>query len=137
MEDNGLSLIVRTCDPSITPAFLAGCFQLDESSIAVLPDSLGKVYEGITAEPDGRADALMATKGRPTAMMRMITACVRQRANISIAVALQAIAVVLGFLLAAFLTCYSGLPRLTTLFLVLYEVLWSIAILALPRLRKP
>ena len=70
-------------------------------------------------------------------MMRMITACVRQRANISIAVALQAIAVVLGFLLAAFLTCYSGLPRLTTLFLVLYEVLWSIAILALPRLRKP
>ena len=137
MEDNGLSLIVRTCDPSITPAFLAGCFQLDESSIAVLPDSLGKVYEGLTAEPDGRADALMATKGRPTAMMRMITACVRQRANISIAVALQAIAVVLGFLLAAFLTCYSGLPRLTTLFLVLYEVLWSIAILALPRLRKP
>ena len=137
MEDNGLSLIVRTCDPSITPAFLAGCFQLDESSIAVLPDSLGKVYEGLTAEPDSRADALMATKGRPTAMMRMITACVRQRANISIAVALQAIAVVLGFLLAAFLTCYSGLPRLTTLFLVLYEVLWSIAILALPRLRKP
>ncbi|MFR1478304.1 MAG: hypothetical protein ACLSB9_22765 [Hydrogeniiclostridium mannosilyticum] len=59
MEDNGLSLIVRTCDPSITPAFLAGCFQLDESSIAVLPDSPARLYEGITAEPDGRADALM------------------------------------------------------------------------------
>ena len=63
----------------------------------MLPDSLGKVYEDLTGEPDDRADALLATKGRPTAMMRMITACVRQRANISIAVALQAIAVVLGF----------------------------------------
>lgn len=137
MEDNGLSLIVRTCDPTITPAFLASCFQLDESSIAVLPDSLGKIYTNLTEEPDDSTDALLATKGRPTAMLRMLTACVRQRSNISIALLLQAISVVLGFLLVAFLTCYSGLSRLTTLFLVLYEILWSIAILLLPRLRKP
>ena len=30
---------------------------------------------------DERTDALLATKGRPTAMMRMLTACVRQRSN--------------------------------------------------------
>ena len=41
-------------------------------------------------------------------MMRMLTACVRQRSNISVAVALQTVAVILGFLLVAFLACYSG-----------------------------
>lgn len=70
-------------------------------------------------------------------MMRMITACVRQRANISIAVGTAAIAVVLGFLLAAFLTCYSGLPRLTTLFWCSTRCFGPLRFWALPRLRKP
>jgi hypothetical protein len=137
MEDNGISLIVRTCDPNITPHLLAECFGLDEHCINVLPERLGKVFTEITALPQERSPALMATKGRPTAMMRMLTACVRMRNNISIAVALQNVSVILGFALVAFLTCYSGLQHLSTSALLTYEIFWAAAILLVPRLRKP
>ncbi|NLJ31317.1 MAG: hypothetical protein GX424_06950, partial [Clostridiales bacterium] len=137
MEDNGISLIVRTCDPNITPALLAECFGLEEQSIRVLPERLGSVYVELTVSPREETPALLATKGRPTAMMRMLTACVRQRGNISIAVALQSVSVVLGLLLVGFLTFYSGLRQLGTSSLLFYELFWTAAVLFVPKLRKP
>lgn len=137
MEDNGISLIVRTCDPNITPLLLAECFGLEEHGVRVLPERLGSIYTELTGEPQERSTALLATKGRPTAMMRMLTACVRQRSNIAAAVVLQNVAVILGFLLVAFLTCYSGLQQLSTSALLLYELFWCAAVLIVPRLRKP
>lgn len=137
MEDNGISLIVRTCDPNITPRLLAQVFDLDEHGIRVLPERLGQEYAELIKEPVERADALLATKGRPTAMMRMLTACVRQRGNISVAVVLQTVAVILGFVLVAFLACYSGLKQLSTSALLLFELFWLVAVLVVPRLRKP
>ena len=137
MENNGISLIVRTCDPNITPEFLAQCFRLDVQSVRVLPDRLGSVYQKLIEKPTERADALFATKGRPTTMMRMLTACIRQKGNVSIAVVLQNVCVVLGFVLVAFLACYSGLKQLSTTALLLYELFWLLVILAVPKLRKP
>jgi len=137
MEDNGISLIVRTCDPNITPSLLADCFGLDEHCVRVLPERLGSIYQELTAVPQERSAALLATKGRATAMLRLLTACIRQRSNISVAVALQNIAVILGILLVGFLACYSGLQQLSTSALLLYEVFWAAAIWFIPRLRKP
>lgn len=137
MERNGISLIVRTSDPNITPRFLAECFGLYEQEIEVLPEQLGKVYTSlVTAEPD-RADAMIATKGRAFAMLRLLTGCVRQRANISVAVALQATATALGFALVAFLSLTSGLEHLSLTALSIYEAFWAAAILLVPRLRRP
>ena len=138
LEDDGVAFLVRTCDPNITPKLVARSFQLDEKSVAVLPERLGKVYVE-TCEKDAAASApaWMATKGRPAAMMRLLAACIRQRGNISLAVALQNVAVALGFVLVAFLACYSGLGKLNTLFLLLYELFWTLAIVLLPKLRRP
>ena len=70
-------------------------------------------------------------------MMRLLAACIRQRGNISLAVALQNVAVALGFVLVAFLACYSGLGKLNTLFLLLYELFWTLAIVLLPSSAAP
>lgn len=137
MEDNGISLIVRTCDPNITPVLLAECFGLEEQSIRVLPNDLGAVYADLTAAPRKEVPALLATKGSPAAMMRMLTACARQRGNISIAVALQNVSMILGLLLVGFLTVYSGFRQLGTTALLLYELFWVAAVVTVPRLRKP
>ncbi len=136
MENSGISLIVRTCDPNITPEFLAQCFRLDVLSVRVLPERLGNVYQKLVKSPEERADAFFASKGRPTAMMRLLTACVRQKGNVSVAVALQYAAVILGFVLVAFLSCYSGLGQLSTTALLLYEIFWAVVILLIPKLRK-
>ncbi|HHV31017.1 MAG: hypothetical protein E7518_03325 [Ruminococcaceae bacterium] len=137
MENNGISLVVRTRDPNITPQLLADCFHLDEHCIRVLPERLGEVYEELTQTSRERAPAMLATKGRPTTMMRMLSACVRQRSNITVAVALQNISVILGLLLVGLLTCYSGLKLLGTVPLLLYELFWVAVVWLIPRLRKP
>jgi hypothetical protein len=137
MERNGIGLIVRTSDPNITPRFLAECFGLYEQEITVLPEHLGKIYTDlVSAEPD-RTDAMLATKGRPFAMIRLLTGCIRQRANITAAVALQAAAVGLGFALVAFLSLYSGLEQLSLTALSIYELFWAVAVLLVPRIRRP
>lgn len=70
-------------------------------------------------------------------MMRLLAASVRQKSNITISVLLQIIAVVLGFVLVAFMTCYSGLYQMRTLSLLLYEVFWAAVIAIIPLIRKP
>ena len=137
LEDNGVAFLVRTCDPNITPELIAESFQLNARSVNVLPTRLGNVYVKAGKKPNAPAAAWLATKGRPTAMMRLVSLCIRQRGNISLAVALQNVAVGLGFVLVAFLACYSGLGKLNTLFLLIYELFWALAIVLLPKLRKP
>lgn len=137
MENNGISLILRNCDPNITPTFLAELFGLDPHGIRVLPERLGALYVSRTHEACSEKPAMIATKGRPTALMRLVTACVRERGNISIAIVLQNVAVVLGFIMVALLTCYSGLQQISTMSLIIYEFFWTMVIWLVPKLRKP
>ncbi|WOC32391.1 MULTISPECIES: hypothetical protein [Caproicibacterium] len=137
MEDNGISLIVRSNDPNVTAPFTATLFGLDVHTVRVLPERLGQVYESLVKEPTEESHALLATRGKPSTMMRLITACVRQRANISMAVALQNVGAVLGFVLVAFLCCQQGMQQVSTLSLVIYEAFWTLAVWLVPKLRKP
>lgn len=138
MEDNGISLIVRSNDPNVTAPFLSAVFHLDVHTVRVLPERLGQVYVSRTRKPSEAANTLIATRGRPTALMRLVTACVRIRGNITIAVVMQTVSAILGFALVAFLSCQSGgITQVSTLGLTLYELFWSIAIWLIPKLHKP
>ena len=137
MEDNGISLIVRSNDPNVTAPFISALFGLDVHTVRVLPERLGQVYESLGKQPEKETNALMATNGRPSTMMRLITACARQRANISIAVVLQNVGAILGFVLVAFLCCQKGMQQVNTLSMVLYELFWVLAIWLVPKLRRP
>ncbi|HBN80185.1 MAG TPA: hypothetical protein DD433_02235, partial [Ruminococcaceae bacterium] len=75
----------------------------DSHSVRILPERLGAVYQKLTGEAAENADALFVTKGRPTAMMRLLVACVREKSNVTLATALQSVGVILGFVLVAFL----------------------------------
>jgi hypothetical protein len=67
----------------------------------------------------------------------MVTACVRQRSNIIVGVALQTAGAALGFALVAFFAACSGLGRLTATALLLFEAFWTAAVLFIPRIRRP
>ena len=137
METNGISMILRTCDPNITAQSVASSFGLDPHSVRILPDTLGQELVRVTSNTTKTAGAMLATKGRTASMCRILSGCVRTRSNLTLAVVMQTVAVILGFVLVAFLACYSGLQQLSTLTLLLYEAFWSFAILFFPRLHKP
>ncbi len=137
LEYNSINILVRTRDPNITPDLIASCFGLNRSSISILPERLGKIYAHLQAHPPKRAPAVFATNGRTTAMMRMLTACTRQKGNISIGVALQTAGAALGFALVAFFTAFSGVGQLSVTALLLFELFWTLAVVLVPRIRKP
>ena len=137
MEANGISLIVRTCDPNISNSFLANAFGLDPHSVRILPDILGEEFLRVSEEISPKAAALLATRGRAASMIRMLSACVRTHSNLIMATVMLTLAVIIGFVLAAFLVCTTGQHQLTTLTLIIYEVFWIFVILFVPRLHKP
>ncbi|MDD5952865.1 MAG: hypothetical protein PUC32_04350 [Oscillospiraceae bacterium] len=137
LESCGIAAIVRTLDPNLTTEFLSTLFLMDEHAIKVLPAELGDCCDEALQTPAQSCDALLATRGKSFSMMRMLSACVRQKHNIALAVIMQIVSVILGFVLVAFLSCYAGLQQLSTLAILLYEAFWLAAILIIPKLRKP
>lgn len=137
MERCGIAVLVRALDPNLTSAFLTKLFSLHENTIKVLPAELGNYCDEALEEPAESCDALLATRGRTFSMMRMLSACARQKHNISLTVTMQIVSVILGFVLVAFLSCYAGLQQLSTLAILLYEAFWLAAIILIPKLRKP
>ncbi len=137
LESNGIGLLVRTRDPNVTPELISDCFGLSRHSVAVLPERLGNVYASLQAHPPERVSAVLATKGRATAMMRLLTACARQRGNVSVGIALQTAGAALGFALAALFTGCSGLSQLSATALLLFEAFWAAAVVFIPKIRRP
>ena len=137
LEENGIAMIVRTLDPNITPEFLAKRFDLDPRAIHILPERLGEHCDNALNEIVDEADVTLATRGKAYSMMRMLAACIRQKGNISIAVVLQTVSIILGFVLVAFFACCSAFGQLSTLSILIYELFWILTILLIPRIRKP
>ena len=137
LEANGIALLVRTRDPNVTPELISDCFGLSRYSVAVLPERLGAVYASLREHPPERASAVLATKGRAFAMLRLLTACVRQRGNVTVGVALQTAGAALGFALAVFFTACGGLRQLSATALLLFEAFWAAAAALIPCIRRP
>ena len=137
MEDNGISVVIRTADPNVTPQFVGRLFGIDPLSVSVLDDALGGVYHELTARETPRSDATIATKGRIESLMTVLAACVASKRDANLIIALQNIGVVLGFLLVAFLSCFGAIGKLSAFTLFLFELLWLLLVMILPRMRKP
>jgi cation transport ATPase len=137
LESCGIAAIVRTLDPNLTSDFLSTLFLVEENAIKVLPDELGACCDRVLQRETDACDALLATRGKSFSMMRMLSACVRQKHNIALAVTMQIVSIILGFVLVSFLSCYAGLQQLSTIAILIYELVWLAAIIIIPKLRKP
>ena len=136
LEDSGVSILVRTTDPNVTGALVSRLFGIDAASVSVLEGQTAATAQQLLEGTVARADALAATKGRVESMMSVISACVAQKRTIGLVVAVQNAAVVLGFVLVAFLACFGAMSQLTSLVLFLFQAFWVLVVLLLPKLRK-
>ena len=137
LDRSGYLITIRTNDVNITPALVSSRFKIDSRAVRILPTKLNYLYKENVEASAKTADALFLSKGRITTMFRLLSACAVQKSNISFAIILQAIAVVLGFLFVAFIVCYSGLEQLRSSAVLLYELFWILAIIIVPKLRRP
>lgn len=136
LEDSGVSVILRTTDPNVTPQLVSRLFGIDTASVGVLDSRLGSEYQKLVKNEIPRADALVATKGRMESMMNVISACVEERRTAGMVVAIQTAAVVLCFVLVAFLACFGAMGQLSSLILFLFQLFWLAVVILLPKLRR-
>ena len=136
-EENGLSIIVSTTDYNITEDKIAKDFGIFYRSVKVLPTGLSNVCREVTESKEEKSRAYLATNGKITSLMRAISGCVRLKSNISLAVLLQTIAVIVGILLVSTLALYSGVNSVKTLEMSLFVVFWLVAVVVPSFIQKP
>lgn len=136
LESEGICFLVRTSDPNVTAHMVSDHFHVYYRSVRILPDQLSQRLED-EQEEEKTARAYLAIRGkRPAAMQRLLLSCIRVRNKITLSLMLQSIAVVLGFVLTAFLIIASGLAQLGTLEMLTYTLFWILAILIVPCIHK-
>ena len=136
LEESGVSVLLRTTDPNVTPQMVSRLFGIDANSVSILDGEIGDISQKLLGERVRRADAVVATKGRVESMMNVVSACVEEKRTVGLVVAIQNTAVILGFVLVAFMACFGGLRQLSAFVLFAFELFWLLVIMVIPKLRK-
>ncbi len=136
-EANGINILVRTSDPNITSEKISEDFGIFFRSVKVLSTGLGNVCKEISSQKEDSSRAYLATRGSFLPFIRALSGCVRMKANISLAVVIQLIGVILGVLITATIVLYAGLGSLGTIKILLYMLFWGVAAVVAPLLQKP
>ncbi len=136
LEDSGISVLIRTTDPNVTAQMVSRLFGIDTASVGILEGELGDTAKKLIEENIPRADSIVATKGRVESMMSVVSACVEEKRTASLVVAIQNTAVILGFVLVAFMACFGGLRQLSSFILFAFELFWLLVVMVIPKLRK-
>ena len=131
----GITLLVRTCDPNITEELICDAFGLDSYYLEVMGAAAGRAYDRLIKEETGEEEAVLASNGRLEGMAAALAYCRRLRTGTYLAVATQLIGGVLGLALNAFLILYTGHP-LPSLYAAGYLAGWTLLCWLMPLFRR-
>ena len=136
-EANGISFLIRTTDYNITDDLVANLYDLFYRSIRVLPTGLGNVLKEAQSVVEDNSRAYLITRGKTSGMARAVSGSVKIKQNISMAIVIQLIAVILGLLIASPLVLYASVGVMGTLEVFIYVLFWAAAAIIAPAIQKP
>ena len=136
-EANGISFLIRTTDYNINDDLVAKLYTLFYRSIKVLPTGLGNELKEAQGAVENKSRCYLITHGKTSGLARAVSGCVRIKQNISLAIVIQVIAVVLGLLIAVPVVLYANIGVMGALEVLIYALFWAIAAVAAPAIQKP
>ena len=136
-EKNGISFLIRTTDYNITDDLVAKLYNLFYRSLKVLPTGLGNALLEAQSVTEAKSRCYLITHGKTAGLARAVSGCVRIKQNISMAVIIQLIAVILGLLLAVPIVLYADVNVMGALEFGVYALFWALAAVIAPALQKP
>lgn len=135
-ETNGICFLIRTTDYNITNDLIAGLYNLFYRSIKVLPTGLGNVLKEAQNTHEESSRSYLITHGKVSSLSRAVSGSIKIKHNISLAVVIQLIAIVLAILLSATLSLYAGVGVMGSLEVLIYTLFWGAAAIIAPALQK-
>ena len=136
LEQNGVSLIVRTVDSNLTREKVAERFGLFHRSVTILNTTLGQVCQEAIDTPTDRSRAYLVTRGKLSSFAKAISGCIRLKTTATITRLLQYIAIIFGLALVILISFVSGFDKLGILQMLIYIGFWSITSLIVSLIRK-
>lgn len=136
-ETNGISFLIRTTDFNITNDLVASLYNVFYRSVKVLPTGLGNVLKEAQSTQEETSRSYLITNGKAPSLARAVSGSVTIKHNISLAILIQLIAIIIGILLAATLSLYAGVGVMGTLEVLIYALFWSTAAIIAPAVQKP
>ena len=136
-EANGISFLIRTTDFNISDDLIARLYGLFYRSIKVLPTGLGHVLKEAQTTYEESSRSYLITGGKAASLARAVSGSVRIKSNISLAIVIQLIAIVLGILVAATLTLYADIGVMGSLEVLIYMLFWGVAAIISPAVQRP
>lgn len=108
MVENGVSLVVYTCDANVTRELISRIYNIPQRYISMLSTRAGSQYDRITHTILDKAPAILATNGQLSALADGLTAARRLRPLLVFATAIEMICWVICLMLVVVLCCISG-----------------------------
>ncbi len=136
-EANGISFLISTTDYNITNDLVAKLYNLFYRSIKVLPTGLGNVLKETVDTHEETSRSYLITNGKTSSLTRAISGSVRIKHNISLAIVIQLISIIIGILLASTLVLYAGVGVMGSLEVLIYALFWGLAAIIAPAIQKP
>ncbi len=108
MVENGVSLVVYTCDANVTRKLLSQIYNIPARLVTIMSTRSGSKYDRLTHVIMDKAPAILATNGTLSALANGITAAKRMRPLLVFSAIIQMVCYGLGLTLVALLCCIAG-----------------------------
>ncbi|MGN0691451.1 MAG: hypothetical protein ACI4K7_03785, partial [Oscillospiraceae bacterium] len=115
---------LRSVDSAVSVERMAQMFDISPDTLKILPFREHSNYEKVTSYTP-KQSATLACSGRFASFASLILSTKRIRSTVSIGIAIQAISILLGILLSALLVIFKAYSDLSTLMILVYELIFT------------
>ena len=130
----GVTLLVRTSDPNVSPALIADKLGGDMENIRLLSEQETQSMEAAAAVAS--PDTLLSFDGSLRSYSDALLACLRLRGSISACAAVQTAGAVLGACIAAYCSLRSGIGVVTSIKMLEFQGIWALPALLIALLTR-
>ncbi|MGN0696452.1 MAG: hypothetical protein ACI4J5_06785, partial [Oscillospiraceae bacterium] len=124
LDRKHIKVILRSVDSAVSVERMAQMFDISPDTLKILPFREHSNYEQVTSYTP-KQSATLACSGRFASFASLILSTKRIRSTVSIGIAIQAISILLGILLSALLVIFKAYTDLSTLMILVYNLIFT------------
>ena len=132
LQENGVSILVRTVDPVIYAEMIAEDYALHKNSLKIFPNSLGHICKQSISEKSTRARSYIGTRGKFSSLAGAVSGCIKIKSNITRAVMVELLGIIAGLVVSVIIALFSAEQGIGTINMLLFMIFWTASSIIAP-----
>lgn len=135
LEHKGISVVVKSVDPNLTAAKIARIYDLPEEMVRILPAKLHPEFDALGREKESDRGYIVHN-GSFAGFARAVSAASGVKVATNIGLIVQIVGMILGYTLITFFSFMGSMGQATMTTVLLYQMVWGLAVWAFSALRR-